>query len=96
MRKKWLKGSENEFGIWPEERPALGSGSVPRYLQNEHRDERLAPRLRRNGLTVREHARQERGRQRGRIFWQRSLLPFARSLICGWTLSERGRMRTHF
>lgn len=27
-----LKGRDSEFGMWPDESPALGSGSVPRYL----------------------------------------------------------------
>lgn len=30
-----MNGKENEFGICPDDRPGLGSGSVPRYLRRE-------------------------------------------------------------
>jgi len=36
--RKRLNGSENEFGMCPDERPGRGSGSVPRNLNKNERD----------------------------------------------------------
>ena len=35
VSKNVLKGSESEFGMWPEDSPGRGSESVPRYLCNQ-------------------------------------------------------------
>lgn len=42
VRRKVLNGREKEWGMWPDESPGRGSGSVPRYLreQRNHRDHR--------------------------------------------------------
>jgi len=54
--KKFMKGREKECGMWPDDSPGRGSGSVPRYLP-KHQSSATVQSTRR--LTVLENEHQE-------------------------------------